>query len=143
MRLTGFNRINPNSSIPTPENPLPVVTTTNWFQSYQSKQINPDFVDFGEVYCSRRVSIVSIKTDQSRLQIWCLDDYGDWCVSIVSIKTDQSRHGAGSVIYGANYGKFQSYQSRQINPDSNSNKGVNMEFRGVSIVSIQTDQSRR
>ena len=63
-------------------------------------------------------------------------------VSIVSIQTDQSRHDAANFV-GIKYVRFQSYQSKQINPDSSG--GINMFnfLKTVSIVSIQTDQSRR
>jgi len=38
----GFNRINPNRSIPTEEDMEPDDVSIIKFQSYQSKQINPD-----------------------------------------------------------------------------------------------------
>ena len=91
---------------------------TELFQSYQSKQINPDArFKKHDTTLHRRVSIVSIQTDQSRLQKTSKSGSFGKGVSIVSIQTDQSRQDDGT--YSAVIGNmwFQSYQSKQINPD--------------------------
>ena len=113
-----FNRINPNRSIPTSQR-VP-------------RQAG-----------RRKVSIVSIQTDQSRHLTDATEEKWNPEVSIVSIQTDQSRLVTGNFGGIRDVVKFQSYQSKQINPDDKRadaqlNKDVN-----VSIVSIQTDQSRR
>ena len=62
------------------------------FQSYQSKQINPDVDE--PIFCIDSeigVSIVSIQTDQSRPEYDLTDSERRKWVSIVSIQTDQSR----------------------------------------------------
>ena len=62
-------------------------------------------------------------------------------VSIVSIQADQSRqsnHTKSKEVKN----EFQSYQFRQINPDQNHTKCVEIKNGLVSIVSIQADQSR-
>ena len=41
----GFNRINPNRSIPTSIDTINIETLFDKFQSYQSKQINPDITE--------------------------------------------------------------------------------------------------
>ena len=56
-----------------------------------TKQNNPDFLDMVNQYSAATVSIVSIQTDQSRLEEGRMDDLAT--------------------------APFQSYQSRQINPD--------------------------
>ena len=63
------------------------------------------------------------------------------CVSIVSIQTDQSRQKMRQ-RYINKCLVFQSYQSKQINPDMTIEEGVIFIQKRVSIVSIQTDQSR-
>ena len=67
MKLKCFNRINPNRSIPTVLDALREKKLGKGFQSYQSKQINPDDHDWQIVATCYEVSIVSIQTDQSRL----------------------------------------------------------------------------
>ena len=91
--LRGFNRINSGRSIPTKRidqalnkdadvsivsiqadqsRLQPNVVTTNYmykFQSYQFRQINPDFSTRRKQVRIMQVSIVSIQADQSRL--WC------------------------------------------------------------------------
>ena len=165
--ITCFNRINPNRSIPTSIGQDKIKENHTKFQSYQSKQINPDL---WRCCCSpswfKHVSIVSIQTDQSRLY-WCCRFHA-WTerVSIVSIQTDQSRQDkcldAAEICM-----RFQSYQSKQINPDQinqfdknildsgfnriNPNRSIPTKSvyvraysnQDVSIVSIQTDQSRQ
>ena len=110
------------------------------------------------------VSIVSIQTDQSRPYENILPAQGE--VSIVSIQTDQSRRlritrkvavafafqsyqskqinpdPVLDALRDKKLGKFQSYQSRQSNPDVQRNLWKSSRWK-VSIVSIQTDQSRR
>ena len=63
-------------------------------------------------------------------------------VSIVSIQTDQSPQCRKALWYYI-INKFQSYQSKQINPDHRNIVKKLKQIYGVSIVSIQTDQSRR
>ena len=89
----GFNRINQDRSIPTFSGSHMAGIATGKFQSYQSKQINPDV--------AKR----------------CRPARGEKYVSIVSIQTDQSRP---CYKYKSGYlcRMFQSYQSRQINPDT-------------------------
>ena len=62
------------------------------FQSYQFRQINPDFGD--------------------RFNAWDIPEL----VSIVSIQADQSRHTLAEIL-DSGVTVFQSYQFRQINPD--------------------------
>ena len=89
-----------------------------WFQSYQSRQINPDYsISENAKYRKQGLSIVSIQTDQSRQWISEIASSKTFKVSIVSIQTDQSR---------------QWYEIHQFS-------AICM----VSIVSIQTDQSRQ
>ena len=88
----GFNRINQDRSIPTFSGSHMAGIATGKFQSYQSKQINPDVAKRcrparGEKY----VSIVSIQTDQSRHRLAGTPAWHVIHVSIVSIQTDQSR----------------------------------------------------
>ena len=124
-------------------------------------------VKISKTICIIAVSIVSIKTDQSRRQCCETREFAnvaefqsyqsrqinpDICcaliafrlgfeVSIVSIKTDQSRRRRNSVTNRSMY-VFQSYQSRQINPDQVKFRSGLAVIRSVSIVSIKTDQSR-
>ena len=116
---TSFNRINPNSSIPTTETGYCVVKLFDEFQSYQSKQINPDFKTsistLSTLPCFNRIN-----SDRSIPTLPDLQNnatYGK--VSIVSIKTVQSRLRKLVETYGG-WLTFQSYQSRQINPDASS-----------------------
>ena len=90
-QLTSFNRINPNRSIPTMV-PAYNTHTETLFQSYQSKQINPDILTGKMVKdCGKR-----FQSYQSR-----------------QINPDRWAQGR---IYPA-FIEFQSYQFRQINPD--------------------------
>ena len=144
--IWGFNRINPNRSIPTIRVPQDVSELEMRFQSYQSKQINPDHImGSATVNFSAYVSIVSIQTDQSRQ--WQAIFKKRWrylvsivsiqtdqsrpvrsfskrkiqraLVSIVSIQTDQSRLWWWCQVWSTTFQRFQSYQSKQINPDDN------------------------
>ena len=159
MRSEGFNRINLDRTIPTKSSGEARITTflfqsyqsrqgsagsrrchAKGFQSYQSRQINPDVAIDKLNNLISAVSIVSIQTDQSRLDIPLSP--------VISVES------------------FQSYQSKQINPDlvtpttavlpvCRFNR-INLDrsiptwshqlqrcYRSaVSIVSIQTDQSR-
>ena len=138
----GFNRINPNRSIPTRFVKDSTIIIDR-FQSYQSKQINPDLIKTKQsTIVLKQVSIVSIQTDQSRLRQCDTWERINADVSIVSIQTDQSRRlhrktsknyrrdvsivsiqTDQSRLWGAyaapcNITVFQSYQSKQINPDA-------------------------
>ena len=62
-------------------------------------------------------------------------------VSIVSIQTDQSRRPLTREEEREFQQMFQSYQSKQINPD-HFFQDISVPEKLVSIVSIQTDQSR-
>ena len=91
----------------------------------------------------------------------------EYAVSIVSIQADQSRPGVSAHNAKRFAKRFQSYQFRQINPDKtilkegkcivnigfnriNSGRSIqtipveiwSVPYKGVSIVSIQADQSR-
>ena len=114
MRLLGINRINPDRSIPT----LLVPKVNNFyklFQSYQSRQINPDplspVILVESVMCFNRIN--------PNRSIPTITTYDPYALKIL----------------------FQSYQSKQINPDEFGRLWLPFS-RGVSIVSIQTDQSR-
>ena len=86
---------------------------TELFQSYQSKQINPDArFKKHDTTLHRRVSIVSIQTDQSRQYI------------------NLSLH-----IHGV---MFQSYQSKQINPDA-----IMAKSTYIRVFSFQSYQSKQ
>ena len=137
------------------------------FQSYQFRQINPDKFSpvpdnqieegFNRINSGRSIPTIDK----------CVKGINLWKVSIVSIQADQSRRNVTPELRSVAYG-FQSYQFRQINPDTNCktkvyaivvcfnriNSGrsiptmvrkdqVDMEIHSVSIVSIQADQSRR
>ena len=109
-----FNRINPDRSIPT----LLVPKVNNFyklFQSYQSRQINPDplspVILVESVMCFNRIN--------PNRSIPTITTYDPYALKIL----------------------FQSYQSKQINPDEFGRLWLPFS-RGVSIVSIQTDQSR-
>ena len=112
-----FNRINPNRSIPTswfnsPTAPLYM------FQSYQSRQFNPDFRSALRSEAQTMPCFNRINPDRSiptKPQKW-------------SELPSQ---------------KFQSYQSKQLNPDGGNGTVCECRCTNVSIVSIQTDQSRR
>ena len=65
--IASSDRNNPNRSIPTGFLSHEASHCRNTFQSYQSKQINPDKGRIKKYYEGSVVSIVSIKTDQSRL----------------------------------------------------------------------------
>ena len=112
-----FNRINPNRSIPTSKNMLgkPVIIVV--FQSYQSKQINPDLsVVMRQLLKLKRFN--RINPNRSIPTI---------------LGTEKSE---------PEKPKFQSYQSKQINPDVQQMQAPVAQQSRVSIVSIQTDQSR-
>ena len=93
---------------------LSISAPNRGFQSYQSKQINPDTVDFSKIkVIAQNVSIVSIQTDQSRLESGFLLIFKEhYYVSIVSIQTDQSRHRLFALVGGAPYLSF-----NRINPN--------------------------
>ena len=138
----------------------------SWFQSYQFRQINPDNGkcrwQVAQLGCFNRInSGRSIPTSVKRIHKFHNID-----VSIVSIQADQSRRYPRSVGWRRGHKKFQSYQFRQINPDLPTGEWLykdnygfqSYQFRqinpdwlflqyrystnGVSIVSIQADQSR-
>ena len=112
------------------------------FQSYQFRQINPDWnIIPSSLWVSSNVSIVSIQADQSRLNSKLLHLMHHRMVSIVSIQADQSRQ---KMSYKDNF-QFEwvsivSIQADQSRPRSRSNKAY--WNHSVSIVSIQADQSR-
>ena len=159
-----FNRINPNRSIPTRFYKFrykeiiefqsyqskqinrdcarlnkPCIELT-WFQSYQFRQINPDITDSIRSRSSTVVSIVSIQTDQSRRNMPHHVRFGYSCFN--RINSDRSiPTGKRCIILDLVRALFQSYQFRQINPDERDYWYVS--YYQVSIVSIQTDQSRR
>ena len=100
-----FNRINPNRSIPTTRSRSGKAYWNHSFQSYQSKQINPDddivttptFVPgkgFNLDYMSA--------SDEQEFQ---------------SYQSKQIYPDHGATINLSKRKKFQSYQFRQINPD--------------------------
>ena len=67
ISITCFNRINSGRSIPTVVFSHVLILNVQ-FQSYQFRQINPDYVIAGACLVPQlRVSIVSIQADQSRL----------------------------------------------------------------------------
>ena len=139
--LRRFNRINWDRSIPTP---MPLSVNDYYeprFQSYQSRQINPDIAKIGHRNYAVVVSIVSIKTDQSRLQMCRTLNEGVGEVSIVSIQTDQSRPGKTSLIKEF-CARFQSYQSKQINPDQSvedKSKILSKPFQSYQFRQINPD----
>ena len=185
-----FNRINPNRSIPTilQKNASKKLKV---FQSYQSKQINPDMewvgiIQFSSERCFNRinpnrsiptkmtleylnlwknVSIVSIQTDQSRRGKGVTERNTLLRVSIVSIQTDQSRrlNSCSTRTKWISFNRINPNRSiptsmtftfldmlkpsfNRINPNRSiptlSLKISLIMWRFVSIVSIQTDQSR-
>ena len=114
----------------------------NGFQSYQFRQINPD-ASAGNFYklMADEVSIVSIQADQSRqkktlLKISLFLSFNR-INSGRSIPTWQKRFTNTKEIQ-----EFQSYQFRQINPDSYVWAFNTKRKLLVSIVSIQADLSR-
>ena len=113
---TSFNRINPNRSIPTGSKQDLIRRLRTSFN-----RINPNR---------------SIPTQQNGT--WIASGGG---VSIVSIQTDQSRH-IRRYAHRFYWQVFQSYQSKQINPDIEKTRELCAEEDDVSIVSIQTNQSR-
>ena len=111
-----FNRINPDRLFPTIY-PDFIDRLVEQFQSYQSKQINPDAswirLNSTDSYsCFNRIN--PNRSIPTRLRLARHEKH--YTVSIVSIQTDQSRPDAYGVM-GATINLFQSYQSRQINPD--------------------------
>ena len=99
-------QINPDNN-----NQFSIHVTNATFQSYQSRQINPDVNGIHVHIQIRRVSIVSIQTDQSRqVELHYLYSLIG-AVSIVSIQTDQSRRG----VYQFEDGCYVSFN--RINPD--------------------------
>ena len=86
------------------------------FQSYQSKQINPDQVGSYVYGLDKEVSIVSIQTDQSRHYESAAQAQAD--VKFQSYQSKQINPDWGDRFWGRCNGEgFQSYQSKQINPD--------------------------
>ena len=113
--LKSFNRINPNRSIPTVP-PKEVTRLIIWFQSYQSRQINPDQKKMRRWKWPVN-SFNRINPDRSiPTSTWGDNSTETNSVSIVSIQTDQSRLCKIQTPTEKDF-KFQSYQSRQINPD--------------------------
>ena len=112
------------------------------FQSYQSKQINPDLKGV-QTMKTKTLKFQSYQSKQINpdmdLRLRNLANLS--LVSIVSIQTDQSRRAYWN--HSSQYlDEFQSYQSKQINPDENIATLKEHADEEVSIVSIQTDQSR-
>ena len=136
----GFNRINPNRSIPTKHIYFPKVNE-NWFQSYQSKQINPDIIS-ADISVAESWSFNRINPNRS-IPTW--KTYPKRKEALRAFQSYQSRQINPDMII--EHGRrmmfitFQSYQSKQINPDKLM-QNILTCLRGVSIVSIQTDQSR-
>ena len=89
----GFNRINPNRSIPTATTQSHENVSKYAFQSYQSKQINPD-LDYGWLIIA--AIFFMFQSYQSK-----------------QINPDAGRFICGLLALTG----FQSYQSKQINPD--------------------------
>ena len=111
------------------------------FQSYQFRQINPDLILKRRHKNGIMVSIVSIQTDQSRLRIFLRRPWLSYR-GFNRINSDRSiPTGKRCIILDLVRALFQSYQFRQINPDERDYWYVS--YYQVSIVSIQTDQSRR
>ena len=157
-----FSQINPDKRCPTR-----TTFNSSGFQSYQFRQINPDLVQDP----TRLIGIIAFQSYQFR-QInpdYCMVQltwYWKQTVSIVSIQADQSRQKKTLLKISLflsfnriNSGRsiptwqkrftntkeiqeFQSYQFRQINPDSYVWAFNTKRKLLVSIVSIQADQSR-
>ena len=102
---------------PDAEDTIYIVSLIFLFQSYQSRQINPDATPVG-------VSLTGLP----RFNRINLDR------SVPNLADENWLDVAMS--------RFQSYQSKQINPDKNNSRETADSFTEVSIVSIQTDQSR-
>ena len=116
--LYGFNRINPNRSIPTIVASFEVQNPKKHrFQSHQSKQINPDTKYLVWIYllvsCFNRInpnrSIPTFKT-----YLWF--SYRNW--SFNRINPNRSIPTPDKVEIDRRALVFQSYQSKQINPDT-------------------------
>ena len=91
-------------------------TAKDMFQSYQSKQINPDSKIQEKLGLPAKVSIVSIQTDQSRLEKLLKEKYkAELFQSYQSkqINPDTELRTKARCAWAL----FQSYQSKQINPD--------------------------
>ena len=113
-----FNRINPNRSIPTTSFD-DVLRALSWlFQSYQSKQINPDLfirhnIDSTDMGFNRINPNRSIPTGGDANVAEAL---GDEFQSYQSKQINPDKPVDDSKIE-YQYERFQSYQSKQINPD--------------------------
>ena len=113
MAVQSFNRINPNRSIPT------YVRNNNYeWSNLCFNRINPNR------------SIPTSAVVHSVLTV-----YGE--VSIVSIQTDQSRQRYRDGSKGL-FTRFQSYQSKQINPDE-----MMWVLNGLKRLSFQSYQSKQ
>ena len=160
-----FNRINPSRLIPTSDTNLKYKVQKWCFNRInQTDQSRPDEIS------ERNPGISEFQSYQSRQIIpddisW-LYRPSSWAVSIVSIQTDQSRRELNQAQLDRFLFVFQSYQSKQINPDTasaceawktlysfnriNPDRSIPTwclrchggNNKPVSIVSIQTDQSR-
>ena len=136
------------------------------FQSYQSRQINPD-----EGWMKYTIFLIrefqSYQSKQIKPDKWNTVEFlVNWYVSIVSIQTDQSRPlaVANSIRHSLSFNRINSDRSiptstnttwqirhrcrfNRINPDRSTPTGhwshqLQRSYR-VSIVSIQTDQYRQ
>ena len=86
------------------------------FQSYQSRQINPDYNNIRPRCTEDFVSIVSIQTDQSRRVRLLMASF--LTRRFNRINPDRSIPTCSSKLEASDLLGFQSYQSRQINPDT-------------------------
>ena len=112
------------------------------FQSYQFRQINPDvfrsLVSGTLLLRFQSYQFRQINPDPEK----CTDD-GDPKTRFNRINSDRSiPTKLNSVVDWLSFAAFQSYQFRQINPDQVKFRSGLAVIRSVSIVSIQTDQSR-
>ena len=135
-----FNRINPNRSIPTAQYRLSLKLMLISFNRINpNRSIPTKSISRQQLLTLRLVSIVSIQTDQSRQWLDIL--FQEKLLGFNRINPNRSiptLKKAGQLLH---HTTFQSYQSKQINPDPEESRTTSSSY-DVSIVSIQTDQSR-
>ena len=137
----GFNRINSGRSIPTRKRLLRIMQRLLRFNRINSGRSIPTRTIMVIPKLLVIVSIVSIQADQSRPHWWCQ------AITLIlrfqSYQFRQINPDSKEAISGTLAKlKFQSYQFRQINPDL-LRMNLTSSQQMVSIVSIQADQSRR
>ena len=94
------------------------MSALNGFQSYQSRQINPDMVNLWWCFPFKQVSIVSIHTDQSRRLNFRICFRLNFSFNRINPNRSIPTIVASFEVQNPKKHRFQSHQSKQINPDT-------------------------